>query len=59
MVFLATTVKVYEVPLTSPEITAVVAPVVFTVLPPGRVVTVYPEIVAPPLAAGAVQDTVA
>lgn len=53
----AFTVNVYLVPLVRPETTQVVPPVVVQCFAPGEDVTVYPLIVAPPLAAGAVQNT--
>ena len=52
------TVKVYEVPLVRP-VTAHDVVAVVHVNEPGDEVTVYPVIVAPPLLAGAVHDTVA
>jgi hypothetical protein len=56
--FVAVTVKVYAVPLVRPLTTmGLAAPV--PVRPPGFEVTVYPVMVAPPLLAGAVKDTVA
>ena len=60
MLFVATTVNVYAVPLINPATVrddAVPAPV--AVNPPGEDVTVYPVMAAPPLFTGAVKDTVA
>lgn len=61
-VFVAVTVNVYEVPFVKPVNVQEVV-VVFTqpegAVTAGEEVTVYPEIVAPPLLAGAVQETVA
>jgi hypothetical protein len=56
--FAATTVNVYAVPSVRPETTAVKAPVVVAVFPPGDDVTVYPVTGLPPSDVGAVQDTV-
>jgi hypothetical protein len=54
--FVATTVKVYAVPLVRPVITiGLKVPVL--VNPPGFEVTVYPVITEPPLFAGAVNTT--
>jgi hypothetical protein len=53
----ALTVKVYVVPLVSPETTHVNAPVVVQPRPPGDATTEYRVMVAPPLSTGAVQLT--
>jgi hypothetical protein len=54
--FVATTVKVYEVPLLSP-VQAAVTPVTTHAAPTGDDVTVYDVIAAPPLFTGAVHET--
>jgi len=54
----ATTVKVYAVPLASP-VTVIGLLVPVAVFPPGLAVTVYPVIAAPPLFAGALKATLA
>lgn len=54
--FVATTVKVYAVPLVNPvTVSGLDAPV--AVAPPGLAVTVYPVIGEPPVEEGAVNDT--
>ena len=56
--FVALTVKVYPVPLLSPDtVHEVVGAVAVHVLPPGLVVTVYPVTADSPFGVGAVQDT--
>jgi len=55
--FVAVTVKVYEVPFVRPSTVQLRAPFVVHVFEPGDDVTVYPVTEAPPLSAGAVQDT--
>jgi hypothetical protein len=58
LILVATTVKVYGVPLVSPvTVIGLAAPVM--VIPPGVEVTVYPVIADPPLLPGAVNVTVA
>jgi hypothetical protein len=57
--FVAATVKVYDVPPPSPVNVQDVAVVVVQVWSPGCAVTVYPMIGEPPLLVGAVQLTVA
>jgi len=58
--FVAVTVNVYDVLLVSPVTVAdVVDPDTVAVRPPGDDVTVYPVIGDPPVAEGAVHDTVA
>jgi hypothetical protein len=56
---LAVTVNVYEAPLTNPDTTQDNGPLDQIQLSPPDEVTVYLEIVAPPLTTGAVHDTVA
>jgi hypothetical protein len=55
--FVAVTVNVYEVPFVRPDTVQLRAPFVVQVFEPGEDVTVYPVTDAPPLSAGAVQDT--
>ena len=55
---LATTVKVYAVPLVKPVTLALVPELTVAVNPPGLEVTVYPVMAEPP-SKGAVQETVA
>ena len=55
--FVAVTVNVYEVPFVRPSTVQLRAPFVVHVFEPGEDVTVYPVTDAPPLSAGAVQDT--
>ena len=50
-VFVAVTVKMYDVPLESPVTTALrVEPSAATLFPPGLEITVYPVMVLPPFA---------
>ena len=55
--FVAVTVNVYDVPFVRPSTVQLRAPFVVHVFEPGEDVTVYPVTEAPPLSAGAVQDT--
>jgi hypothetical protein len=55
--FVAVTLKVYEVPLVRPVITQLVAPVVVQDFPPGFEIATY-RVIAAPFLAGAVHDTV-
>ena len=59
--FVATTVKVYAIPLVSPVITwdVAVVPALLSTPPAGFDVTTYPVIALPPVLAGAVNVTVA
>src|SRR6185436_20476995 len=59
--FVAMTVNVYAVPLTSPvtECVSDVVPALLSTPPAGFEVTVYPVIALPPLLAGAVKLTLA
>src|SRR3954451_5324091 len=57
--FVATTVKVYGVPLARPATVAVVTAPTLTGVVGGFEVTVYPVMALPPLEAGAVQFTTA
>ena len=55
--FVAVTVNVYDVPFVRPCTVQLRAPFVVHVFEPGEDVTMYPVTDAPPLSAGAVQDT--
>jgi hypothetical protein len=57
--FVARTANTYDVPLARPSTVQLVAPVVVQDFPWGSDTTVNPVIGAPPLSAGATQDTVA
>jgi hypothetical protein len=57
--FVATTVKVYAVPLLKPPTVALVAPSVVAVEPPGCALTVYRVMGLPPMLVGAVHVTMA
>jgi hypothetical protein len=55
----APTVNAYDVPLVRPVTVQLSALVVAQVSPPGKEVTVYPEMTSPPVFDGASQVTVA
>ena len=59
MLLVARTDTVYAVPVVSPVIGQVVAPVVVQLCPPGVAVAVYPVIGCPPVNTGATHPTTA